>query len=59
MLLREFYITEDPVVEAVRTIWSRSGGKQVRKYRCTSGIRKGRIVARAATTSNVSLYSLP
>ena len=35
--------------EAVRTIWSRSGGKQVRKYRCTSGVRKGRIVARAAT----------
>lgn len=40
---------EDDVDEAVRTIWSRSGGKQVRKYRCTSGIRKGRIVARAAT----------
>lgn len=39
----------EPHNEAVRTIWSRSGGKQVRKYRCTSGVRKGRIVARAAT----------
>lgn len=51
MLLREFYIVDDnhDLEEAVRTIWSRSGGKQVRKYRCTSGVRKGRIVARAAT----------
>jgi|TARA_B100000035_G_C20813569_1_gene471066 hypothetical protein len=51
MLLREFYITEDnnDIEEAVRAIWSRAGGKQVRKYRCTSGVRKNRIVARAAT----------
>ena len=35
--------------EAVRAIWGKSGNKQVRKYRCTSGQRKGRIVAKAAT----------
>ena len=58
MLLREFYITEDnskddePHNEGVRAIWSRAGGKQVRKYRCTSGIRKGRIVARATTCNS-------
>ena len=37
------------IVEAVRAIWGKSGNKQVRKYRCTSGQRKGRIVAKAAT----------
>jgi len=37
------------LTEAVNAIWSRSGGKQVRKYRCTSGQRKGRVVAKAAT----------
>lgn len=48
MYLRE--LTESIVIsEAVNAIWSRSGGKQVRKYRCTSGQRKGRIVAKAAT----------
>ena len=26
-------------------VWSRSGGKQVRKYRCQSGIRKGRVIS--------------
>jgi|TARA_B110000908_G_C10258313_1_gene457228 hypothetical protein len=58
MLLREFYMTEDnckddePHNEGVRAIWSRAGGKQVRKYRCTSGIRKGRIVARATTCNS-------
>ena len=48
MYLRELF-SEPEVDEAVKTIWSRSGGKQVRKYRCTSGQRKGRIVAKAAT----------
>ena len=28
--------------------WARRGNKVVRKYRCTSGVRKGRIVANAA-----------
>ena len=26
-------------------VWSRAGGKQVRKYRCQSGIRKGRVMS--------------
>jgi hypothetical protein len=29
-----------------KQIWARSGQKVVRKYRCTSGARKGRIVAK-------------
>lgn len=29
-----------------RQIWGRKGTKLVRKYRCTSGPRKGRIVAK-------------
>ena len=42
MQLRELF-------EVATPIWSRSGSKTVRKYRCTSGIRKGRIDAKAAT----------
>ena len=41
MLLRHLF-------EATQ-IWAKSGSKNVRKYRCTSGTRKGRIVAKAAT----------
>ena len=37
------------VVEAATTIFGKKGNKTVRKYRCTSGSRKGRIVAKAAT----------
>ena len=39
MLVREIYesLTE-------KQIWARSGKKVVRKYRCTAGRRKGRIV---------------
>jgi len=40
MLLREFYeVTET-------NAWGRSGTKTVRKYRCSSGPRKGRVVSR-------------
>ena len=42
MLLRE-------LIEGVTTIFGKSGNKTVRKYRCTSGTRKGRIVAKPAT----------
>lgn len=31
-----------------RQVWARSGQKVVRKYRCTSGARKGRTVAEPA-----------
>lgn len=40
MLLREL-LTE-------KQVWAKSGKKVVRKYRCTSGKRKGRVVASAA-----------
>lgn len=35
--------------EGVTTIFGKSGNKTVRKYRCTSGTRKGRIVAKPST----------
>jgi len=31
------------VIEGVTRVWSRKGGTQTRKYRCTSGIRKGQV----------------
>jgi len=37
------------LVESATTVWGRSGGQAVRKYRCTTGSRKGRVVAKAAT----------
>lgn len=43
MLLRELFS------EGVVTVFGTEKGKTVRKYRCTSGSRKGRIVAKAAT----------
>lgn len=42
MLIRE-------LIEGVTQIFGKSGGKVVRKYRCTSGSRKGRIVAKPST----------
>lgn len=44
MLLRELFTTEEPLDE--KQVWARSGKKVVRKYRCTAGIRKNRIVAK-------------
>jgi hypothetical protein len=46
MQLRELYDTVD---EGVVSVYGRTGNKSVRKYRCTSGSRKGRIVAKAST----------
>ncbi len=47
MLLREFFI--DPVEDLQEgQTWARSGKKVVRKYRCSSGPRKNRIVAKMA-----------
>ena len=37
------------ITEGVTQIWGRTKGKVVRKYRCTSGSRKGRIVAQPST----------
>jgi hypothetical protein len=44
MLLREFFI--DQIDE--KQVWARSGKKVVRKYRCTGGNRKGRVVAKVS-----------
>lgn len=44
MLLRELF---DQNLEE-KQVWARTGKKVVRKYRCTSGSRKGRIVAKVA-----------
>ena len=46
MLLREFFIDpEEDVLEEGQT-WARSGKKVVRKFRCSSGPRKNRVVAK-------------
>ena len=42
-------ITEGILTEGVQQIWGRSKGQIVKKYRCTTGSRKGRIVAKPAT----------
>ena len=46
MLLREFFI--DPTHQDLEEgqTWARSGKKVVRKYRCSSGPRKNRVVAK-------------
>jgi len=41
MLLRELTSSLDE-----KRVWARSGKKVVRKFRCTSGRRKGRVVAK-------------
>ena len=47
MLLREFFIDPTEELDEGQT-WARSGKKVVRKYRCSSGPRKGRVVAKMA-----------
>jgi len=42
-------IVPEVLTEGVVQIWGRNKGKVVRKFRCTSGTRKGRIVAKPAT----------
>lgn len=44
MLLRDIYSSETELVE--KQVWARSGKKVVRKYRCTTGRRKGRVVSK-------------
>lgn len=43
MLVNEFI---QPLDE--KQVWARSGQKVVRKYRCTGGLRKGRVVSSIA-----------
>ena len=48
MLLREFFIDpEEENLEEGQT-WARSGKKVVRKFRCSGGPRKNRVVAKMA-----------
>ena len=42
--------SEEPVVEA-QLVWARKGKKIVRKYRCSVGQRKGRVVSDPAQCS--------
>ena len=37
------------ITEGFTSVFAKQGNKSVRKYRCTSGPRKGRVVAKAAT----------
>ena len=46
MLLRELFNQETELEEG--QTWARSGKKIVRKYRCSSGPRKNRVVAKLA-----------
>jgi hypothetical protein len=42
MLLRELYST--PQLDE-KQVWAKAGKKVVRKYRCSGGLRKGRVVS--------------
>lgn len=37
------------LISEIAHVWSRSGGKTNRKFRCTSGPRKGRVMASPAS----------
>ena len=50
MYCREIY--QEPVTE--KMVWARSGKSVVRKYRCTSGNKRGRVVSKIS-----SCYSAP
>ena len=39
------------ITEGFTTAFAKQGNKSVRKYRCTSGSRKGRVVAKPSTCS--------
>jgi len=47
MLLSEIFNREsdDVLTEGAKIAWSRVGNKVVKKYRCGSGVRQGRIVS--------------
>jgi hypothetical protein len=49
MLLRQITSDELDYETNEALVWTRQGGKQVRKYRCTSGVRKGRTMASPAS----------
>lgn len=41
----------EEILEGFTTSFGKSGNKVVKKYRCTSGSRKGRVVAKSSTCS--------
>jgi len=43
-----FDLSEDDLEEGAKMVWARSGNRVVRKYRCSSGRRKNRIVSNPA-----------
>ncbi len=51
MLLRELFEIDDTIFEGARIAWAKSGNKVVKKYRCTSGKRQGRIVSHPSQCS--------
>ena len=44
MQLNEFF-KPNPLIAETKMVWARRGKKVIRKYRCTFGRRKGRVVA--------------
>ena len=42
---------EKSVLNEAQLVWSRKGNNIVKKYRCTTGIRKGRIVSNPSQCS--------
>ena len=44
LLVELFQKEEDIFIEGAKIAWARVGNKVVKKYRCTSGKRQGRIV---------------
>ena len=44
MQLNEFF-KPNPLIAETKMVWARRGQKVIRKYRCTFGRRKGRVVA--------------
>lgn len=42
-------VTEVISLDEATNVWSRAGGKQTRKFRCTSGPRKGRVMSSPAS----------
>ena len=50
MQLNEFF-KPNPLIAETKMVWARRGQKIVRKYRCTFGRRKGRVVANMSQCS--------
>lgn len=49
MLLNELFSSDtQPLCEGAKRVWSRKGNVVVKKFRCTSGRKKGRLVAKPA-----------